>query len=498
MKSARYRHKDTNRRLHGWTRGVMADTLTSRSRRRGSALALVNLACTSQIDSWTGQRQWDRFHCLDGVVLDADANAACNILAGMHDDEITLYMSRGGQGPVRGTNQAVGGDCPPRTRVAGACNGAPINRERITGVGTEVCRLMEQTTRATTSLRFRKALCCTAPCLTWTGSIAFRSSAPAWGVRRIRCVPWTATARSRPAGQRPGAGTIPRRMPCGSRGGRRGPAGTDRGLLPGVRPGPAGRSGTPDRGDGGVRPGRGRGRMAVGNRGRPGLPAPGVSVADGTHRDAGISPGGTAAPSRSSTGRACRRRRRWSRIRWPSLTPSPVACRACAPPAGRSGRRSTMARPAKVTRSLHGRDPNRAKYDRLVAITALCGRVRGDAWQRCSGWSTARQTPRGIRDAWMADGCDRHGLPAVPRSWTHGATSTPAGKQPRHRSGRPSGAARKATKRNATACIRCRAEPPGRGCVPAPADAEAVAGRRCARDQPDRAGAQGLHHQGPA
>ncbi|MXZ40716.1 MAG: transposase, partial [Caldilineaceae bacterium SB0666_bin_21] len=95
MKSAPYRHRDTNRRLHGWVKGVMADTLTSISRRRGSAPALVNPAYTSQIDSRTGllqgRRHWDRFHCIDGVVLDADTNAACNILARLYDDEITLY-----------------------------------------------------------------------------------------------------------------------------------------------------------------------------------------------------------------------------------------------------------------------------------------------------------------------------------------------------------------------------------------------------------------------
>ena len=35
-----------------------------------------------------------------------------------------------------------------------------------------------------------------------------------------------------------------------------------------------------------------------------------------------------------------------------------------------------MAKPAKVTRILHSRDLNRSKYDRLVEIAALCGRVR--------------------------------------------------------------------------------------------------------------------------
>ena len=99
MKSTRYRHRDTNRRLHGWGKGVMADTLTSISRRRGSAPALVNPACTSQIDSRTGllqgRRRRDRFYCCDGAVLDADANAACNIPARLYDEEITLYMPHG-------------------------------------------------------------------------------------------------------------------------------------------------------------------------------------------------------------------------------------------------------------------------------------------------------------------------------------------------------------------------------------------------------------------
>jgi len=39
-----------------------------------------------------GTRRWDRFYCRDGVVLDADTNAACNILARLYDEEITLYM----------------------------------------------------------------------------------------------------------------------------------------------------------------------------------------------------------------------------------------------------------------------------------------------------------------------------------------------------------------------------------------------------------------------
>lgn len=81
---------------HGWVKGVMAGTLTATSRRRGSALVLVNPAYISQTDSrtglWQGYRRWDRFHCRDGAVLDADTNAACNIPARLYDSAIALYM----------------------------------------------------------------------------------------------------------------------------------------------------------------------------------------------------------------------------------------------------------------------------------------------------------------------------------------------------------------------------------------------------------------------
>ena len=121
-------------------------------------------------------------------------------------------------------------------------------------------------------------------------------------------------------------------------GGHAGTAGLDRGLLPGVQPGAAGRPETSGVRDGSVRPGsrRGRGRVAVGNRGRPGLQARGVPVADGTHREAGDrppadGPQGPSDPFRVRLVRALRHatrlhhhgrqpgepvapRRRWSRI----------------------------------------------------------------------------------------------------------------------------------------------------------------------------------------
>ena len=83
---------------------------------------------------------------------------------------------------------------------------------------------------------------------------------------------------------------------------------------------------------------------------------------------------------------------------------------ACAATGRGSGKPPPMA--GKVTRILHSQGLNRAKYDRLADLAARAGQVCADAWHRCRGLSTAAQTPYAIRDAWMAEGCAWHGLPA--------------------------------------------------------------------------------------
>ncbi len=136
MKSAPYRHRDTNRRLSGWVKGVMADTFTSISRRRGSAPAWVNPAYTSQVDSRTGllqgKRQWDRFYCLDGVVLDADVNAACNILARLYDEEITLYMPyRDVRALLAERTRTAVGTAPPGLELRGRATEPPSTESEL-------------------------------------------------------------------------------------------------------------------------------------------------------------------------------------------------------------------------------------------------------------------------------------------------------------------------------------------------------------------------------
>jgi len=87
--------KDQSRRLSAWVKGTMAEALTMVSQRRGSTLLLVNAAYTSQMDSQTGllvgKRDGDLFYRANGDVLDADTNAARNILARANDTEIHLF-----------------------------------------------------------------------------------------------------------------------------------------------------------------------------------------------------------------------------------------------------------------------------------------------------------------------------------------------------------------------------------------------------------------------
>ncbi len=87
--------KNVTRRLSAWTKGEIANALDTISRRRGSSVILVNSAYTSQIDSrdgtLCGKRRGDSFHCEDGVVLQADENAARNVLARLHDHEIDRW-----------------------------------------------------------------------------------------------------------------------------------------------------------------------------------------------------------------------------------------------------------------------------------------------------------------------------------------------------------------------------------------------------------------------
>jgi IS605 OrfB family transposase len=88
--------KGINRKLNQWMKGELQASLEKISLETGSTLSVVNPAYTSQMCSQTGtllgQRNGDRFTCYTGVVIQADKNAAMNILHRGSDGEITRWM----------------------------------------------------------------------------------------------------------------------------------------------------------------------------------------------------------------------------------------------------------------------------------------------------------------------------------------------------------------------------------------------------------------------
>lgn len=92
----KHESKTLNRKLNQWMKGELQASLEVISKETGSTLSVVNPAYTSQMCSQTGtllgQRNGDRFICYTGVVIQADKNAALNILRRGSDGEITRYQ----------------------------------------------------------------------------------------------------------------------------------------------------------------------------------------------------------------------------------------------------------------------------------------------------------------------------------------------------------------------------------------------------------------------
>lgn len=88
--------KSKNRSLSEWCKGTLQTALEEISYRRTSEVMVVNAAYTSQVDSRNGtllgRRCGDSFFTFDGVVLQADGNAARNIKARSDDKEISRFM----------------------------------------------------------------------------------------------------------------------------------------------------------------------------------------------------------------------------------------------------------------------------------------------------------------------------------------------------------------------------------------------------------------------
>jgi len=89
--------KNTNRRLSGWVKGLMARAIDIVASRRGSRVVQVNAAYTSQICSkcgCLGKRTGDKFYCASGcgAVMQADLNAAINVKARLDDKELHRWL----------------------------------------------------------------------------------------------------------------------------------------------------------------------------------------------------------------------------------------------------------------------------------------------------------------------------------------------------------------------------------------------------------------------
>ncbi|NEP50869.1 MAG: transposase [Moorea sp. SIO3C2] len=87
-----------SRRLNSWMKGAMRDSLQKWANWTGSVITEIQPSYTSQVDSVTGTllgvRCGDTFTRFNGVVLQADHNAAQNILDRGTDKEISRFMTR--------------------------------------------------------------------------------------------------------------------------------------------------------------------------------------------------------------------------------------------------------------------------------------------------------------------------------------------------------------------------------------------------------------------
>lgn len=93
--ASKHQWKRFNRRMSAWAKGVLAEALDSVCEQRDARHILVNGAYTSQMDSTNGllegKREGDKFYRANGDVLQADYNAALNVLARLDDREISRF-----------------------------------------------------------------------------------------------------------------------------------------------------------------------------------------------------------------------------------------------------------------------------------------------------------------------------------------------------------------------------------------------------------------------
>ena len=130
--------RKTSRTKEGWKRkkhnsrmsqvpfAAFRDTLTHKAPRYGKSVETVSALYTSQMDSRTGlrdgERRGRRYICKDGVVLDADWNAAVNIAKRSKRPVSSRTPVDGGLTPLTGRPLSTGRMCNKSTDRGGRTN----------------------------------------------------------------------------------------------------------------------------------------------------------------------------------------------------------------------------------------------------------------------------------------------------------------------------------------------------------------------------------------
>ena len=135
--ASKHQWKRFNRRMSAWAKGVLAEALDSVCEQRDAKHILVNGAYTSQMDSANGllegKREGDKFYRTNGDVLQADHNAALNVLARLEDSEITRFT------PYREVRRILLARSPAQLSVKGLELGAQARQPSADKFYAQLC-----------------------------------------------------------------------------------------------------------------------------------------------------------------------------------------------------------------------------------------------------------------------------------------------------------------------------------------------------------------------
>jgi hypothetical protein len=135
--ASKHQWKRFNRRMSAWVKGVLAEALSSVCEQRNAKHVLVNAAYTSQMDSTNGllegKRKGDKFYRANGDVLQADHNAALNVLARLYDSEISRFT------PYKEVRQILLARSPAQLSVKGLELGAQARQPSADKSYAQLC-----------------------------------------------------------------------------------------------------------------------------------------------------------------------------------------------------------------------------------------------------------------------------------------------------------------------------------------------------------------------